>query len=132
MERRPGDGLLGKKVVAALLVALYAAVVFSASPEWVAWQGPLVVGSLDVQTTDSGFPSPTDDPGGAEGLLWLLAFLSAGAALLLTSRRLGLGEVSSPEDRAERGTPRRPTEATPGDPEGTGGAERIDPPGRRA
>ncbi|OGP77700.1 MAG: hypothetical protein A2Z26_01955 [Deltaproteobacteria bacterium RBG_16_66_15] len=57
MERRRRDRLLGgKKGVAAPLVALYAVVVFTASPEWVAWQGPLVVGSLDVQTTDSGLP----------------------------------------------------------------------------
>ncbi|MGZ8463443.1 MAG: hypothetical protein ACXWWT_11475 [Candidatus Deferrimicrobiaceae bacterium] len=62
MERRPRDELLGKKGVAALLVALYSTVVFSASPEWVAWQGPLVVGVLDVQTTDSGYPPLGNEP----------------------------------------------------------------------
>lgn len=55
MERRRRDRLLGgKKSVAAPLVALYAVVVFTASPEWVAWQGPLVVGSTDEEHRSPG------------------------------------------------------------------------------
>lgn len=118
--------------VAALLLALYSLVVFSASPEWIAWQGPLVIGSLDVQTTDSGFPPPGDDPAATEGLLGLLAILSAGAALLLTSKRLTFPRPSAP--MREAGPPRAPPPvAAPSDP-ATGGAplspaKPIAPPG---
>lgn len=96
------------KMAAALLATVYGLVVLSATPEWVAWQGPLVIGTLDVQTTDSGFPSPGDDPAEAERLLALLALLSAGAALLLSSKRLSPPENRSGEERTApaRGSPR--------------------------
>jgi hypothetical protein len=116
MERRPAGGRVGKKVLALFIISLYAVVVLSASQEWVAWEGPLVIGSLDVQTTDSGFPSRDEDPGG-NGFFALLGMVSAGAILLLTSRRLGLRDVPprktafpvSPLTRQER-RPNSPTE----------------------
>jgi hypothetical protein len=107
MERRPGGDRVGKKVLALFLLYLFAVVVLSASPEWVAWEGPLVIGSLDVQTTDSGFPS-RDKKSEGDGLLDLLVIVSAGAILLLTSRRLGLGDVP-PRKTAVYGNPPHPT-----------------------
>lgn len=109
MERRPGDGKVWKKVLALFLLYLFAVVVLSASPEWVAWEGPLVIGSLDVQTTNSGAGVPSQDKKEeGDGLLDLLVIFSAGAILLLTSRRLGLGDVP-PRKTAVYGSPPQPT-----------------------
>lgn len=102
MERRRRDRLPGgKKGAAALLAAVFTTVVFAASPEWVAWQGPLVVGALDVQTTDSGLPPLGEEPSGADGLFVLLALVSAVAALLLTWKRLEHPGDPSPADDAK-------------------------------
>lgn len=121
MERRRRDRLLGgKKGVAAPLVALYAVVVFTASLEWVAWQGPLVVGSLDVQTTDSGLPPLGEEPSGADGLFALLALISAVAALLLTSNRVWPTEDCPPGERARPSPCPPPSKAPPGEPDGRG------------
>lgn len=115
MERQRRDRLLGgKKGVAAPLVALYAVVVFTASPEWVAWQGPLVVGSLDVQTTDSGLPPLGEEPSGADGLFALLALISAVAALLLTSNRVWPTEDSPPGNAPDPVPAHHPPKHPPG------------------
>jgi len=125
MERRRRDRLLsGKMCVAAALVALYAVVVFTASPEWVAWQGPLVVGSLDVQTTDSGLPPLGEEPSGADELFALIALISAvAAALLLTSNRVWPTEDSPPGERARPSPCPPPSKAPPG---GTGRTRNTD------
>jgi len=119
----------GKKGVAALLVLLYSYVVLTASPEWIAWQAPLVIGSLDIQTTDSGLPPVGEEPREEDGLFGLLALLSAGAALLLTWKRLEHPGDPSPADDAK---PVRKPCAAEGDPQGSLGRQDADPPESRS
>jgi hypothetical protein len=83
--RRLEKALCRKALFAAVLLTLYAVVVFTASPSWVAWEGTLVVGSLSLPLPPAA-RLPLAAGQHTDPMISLLGFLSVAALLALTVR----------------------------------------------
>jgi len=77
MKRRSGKRRFWEKVVfAASLLVIFGAVVFSISPERLAWQGPLVMGTLALPTPNPAKVVLPEQRIHADSLFSFLGFMS--------------------------------------------------------
>ncbi len=77
-----------KAVFAAALLVIFGAVVFSVSPERLAWQGPLVMGTLAMPTPNPSMFAVQDRQGQSDSLFSLLGFMSVAGILGLSGKWL--------------------------------------------
>ncbi len=96
IERQPRERLFTVKglVLGTLLSGIYAVVLFSTDPEWVAWAGPMAMGALYVPNTP---PPLFAHPEAAFEMASRLSALSLTALVVLTvfRRETPLGWWSS-------------------------------------
>ena len=83
MERQPQERLFTAKglVLGTLFFGIYAAMLFSIDPEWVAWAGPMAMGALYVPNTP---PPLFAHPEAAFEMASRLSALSLTALVVLT------------------------------------------------
>ena len=75
-----------KAVFAASLLVIFGAVVFSVSPERLAWQGPLVMGTLAMPTPNPAKVVLLEQRAQSDSLLSLMGFLSVAGILALSGQ----------------------------------------------
>jgi len=75
-----------KAVFAASLLVIFGAVVFSVSPERLAWQGPLVMGTLAMPTPNLAKVVLHERQAQADSLFSFLGFMSVAGILGLSSK----------------------------------------------
>lgn len=73
-----------KAVFAASLLVIFGAVVFSVSPERLAWQGPLVMGTLAMPTPNPAMVVRLERRAQSDSLFSFLGFLSVAGILGLS------------------------------------------------
>ena len=77
-----------KAIAAAGLLVIFGAVVFSVPADRLAWQGPLVMGTLAMPTPSVGTFVRTELQSNSDSLFSLMGFLSVAGILVLTGRSL--------------------------------------------
>jgi len=77
-----------KAVFAASLLVIFGAVIFSVSPERLAWQGPLVMGTLAMPTPNPANVVLPERQAQSDSLFSLLGFLSVAGILGLSGKWL--------------------------------------------
>ena len=89
MKNRPRKWKFWEKAVfAASLLVIFGAVVFSVSPEQLAWQGPLVMGTLAMPTPNPARVVLPERKAQADSLFSFLGFMSVTGILVLGGKRL--------------------------------------------
>jgi len=89
-----------KAVVAASLLVIFGAVVFSVSPERLAWQGPLVMGTLAMPTPNPAKVVLLEQRAQSDSLMSFMGFLSVAGILALS--RQWFFEKPSPKKAREK------------------------------
>ena len=87
-----------KAVFAASLLVIFGAVVFSVSPERLAWQGPLIMGTLAMPTPNPAKVILHERYAHSDSLYSFLAFISA-AGILGLGGKWFFAKPSPKEDR---------------------------------
>ena len=77
-----------KAIAAAGLLVIFGAVVFSVPADRLAWQGPLVMGTLAMPTPSVNTYVSTEHRSSSDSLFSLMGFMSVAGILVLTGRRL--------------------------------------------
>ncbi len=77
-----------KAIAAAGLLVIFGAVVFSVPADQLAWQGPLVMGTLAMPTPSVETFARTELQANSDSLFSLMGFFSVTGILLLTGKRL--------------------------------------------
>jgi len=77
-----------KVIAAAGLLVIFGAVVFSVPADRLAWQGPLVMGTLAMPTPRVGTFVRTELQSSSDSLFSLMGFMSVTGILVLTGRKL--------------------------------------------
>lgn len=77
-----------KAIFAAALLVIFGTVVFSVPPERLAWQGPLVMGTLAMPTPNPARLIPHELRANSDSLFSLMGFMSVAGILVLTGRKL--------------------------------------------
>ncbi|HSL99479.1 MAG TPA: hypothetical protein VK944_05050 [Candidatus Limnocylindria bacterium] len=77
-----------KAVFAASLLVIFGTVVFSVSPERLAWQGPLVMGTLAMPTPNPAKVVLLEQRAQSDSLISLMGFLSVAGILALSGKWL--------------------------------------------
>ena len=84
-----------KAIFAASLLVIFGAVIFSVSPERLAWQGPLVMGTLSMPKPNPSHILLRDPRPNSDSMFSLLGFISVMGILALGGRwLLGKSAVS--------------------------------------
>ena len=89
-----------KAIFAAALLVIFGTVVYSVPPERLAWQGPLVMGTLAMPRPNPARIISSDHRGNSDSLFSLMGFLSVTGILVLTGRKLLV--KSSPMKAADK------------------------------
>jgi hypothetical protein len=77
-----------KAIFAAALLVIFGTVVFSVPSERLAWQGPLVMGTLAMPTPNPANVISSEPLVNSDSLFSLMGFLSVAGILVLTGKKL--------------------------------------------
>jgi hypothetical protein len=77
-----------KAIFAAALLVIFGTVVFSVPSEQLAWQGPLVMGTLSMPAPNPAKLISSESRVNSDSLFSLMGFMSVAGILALTGKRL--------------------------------------------